>query len=119
MTEVTRRSLLAASLGAGAFALGAAALGDPVAAEAAPASASSAPSPAFRGPSPRARYAWSNVQIHGGGFVPGIIYNPTEQGLVYARTDIGGAYRLDRGTGRWISPSTMRSAGPTGTVWGC
>jgi xyloglucan-specific exo-beta-1,4-glucanase len=33
---------------------------------------------------------------------PGISYSATERGLVYARTDIGGAYRLDSTTGRWI-----------------
>ena len=46
-------------------------------------------------------YKWSNVEIVGGGFVPGIIFNKKEAGLVYARTDIGGAYRLDNATGRW------------------
>jgi xyloglucan-specific exo-beta-1,4-glucanase len=49
-----------------------------------------------------ADYAWGNVEIVGGGFVPGIVYNEGEQGLVYARTDIGGAYRLDQATGRWV-----------------
>jgi hypothetical protein len=48
-------------------------------------------------------YTWRNVQIVGGGFVPGIIFNQTEPGLVYARTDIGGAYRQDPVTKRWIS----------------
>ena len=47
-------------------------------------------------------YTWGNVEIVGGGFVPGIIYNQSEKGLVYARTDIGGAYRLDQTTKRWI-----------------
>src|SRR5690606_38694904 len=35
-------------------------------------------------------------------FVPGLIFNQSEAGLVYARTDIGGAYRLDPVTRRWI-----------------
>lgn len=47
-------------------------------------------------------YNWKNVQIVGGGFVPGIVYNESEAGLVYARTDIGGAYRMDPATNRWI-----------------
>jgi xyloglucan-specific exo-beta-1,4-glucanase len=47
-------------------------------------------------------YAWGNVEVVGGGFVPGIVYNQSEKGLVYARTDIGGAYRLDQTTKRWI-----------------
>lgn len=44
---------------------------------------------------------WSNVEIVGGGFVPNVIYNPTEEGLAYARTDIGGAYKLNKETNRW------------------
>jgi hypothetical protein len=47
-------------------------------------------------------YTWKNVQIAGGGFVPSIIFNQTQPNLVYARTDIGGAYRLDSTTGRWV-----------------
>lgn len=47
-------------------------------------------------------YTWQNVEIVGGGFVPGIVFNPSEDGLVYARTDIGGAYRLDVATQRWV-----------------
>ncbi len=46
-------------------------------------------------------WEWGNVEIVGGGFVPDIIYNPTEEGLVYCRTDIGGAYKLNNETNRW------------------
>src|SRR5215475_12889837 len=48
-------------------------------------------------------YTWRNVAIGGGGgFVPGIVFNTTEQNLIYARTDIGGAYRWDQSAGRWV-----------------
>ncbi|MFC1420539.1 cellulose binding domain-containing protein [Streptacidiphilus cavernicola] len=47
-------------------------------------------------------YSWNNVQIGGGGFVPGIIFNQGKSGLVYARTDVGGAYRQDPATKKWI-----------------
>jgi photosystem II stability/assembly factor-like uncharacterized protein len=47
-------------------------------------------------------YTWGNARIDGGGFIPGIVFSRTEPGLVYVRTDIGGAYRLDRATKRWI-----------------
>lgn len=47
-------------------------------------------------------YSWKNAEIGGGGFVTGAIFHPTESGLVYARTDVGGAYRLDAAANRWI-----------------
>lgn len=46
-------------------------------------------------------WTWGNVQIVGGGYIPGIVYNPTEEGVAYVRTDMGGAYRLNADTNRW------------------
>lgn len=53
-------------------------------------------------PHHQSSYSWQNVEIVGGGYVPGIIFNASEPGLVYARTDIGGAYRFDTSDQRWI-----------------
>lgn len=47
-------------------------------------------------------YTWGNVAIGGGGYVTGMEYNPKEEGLVYARTDIGGLYRRQKG-GDWVA----------------
>jgi hypothetical protein len=47
-------------------------------------------------------YTWQNVAMGGGGFVSGIIASRTEQNLIYARTDVGGAYRWDATNSRWI-----------------
>ena len=48
-------------------------------------------------------YRFRNVVIGGGGgFVPGIIFSTREPNLIYARTDIGGAYRWNQEQGRWI-----------------
>jgi len=47
-------------------------------------------------------YKYKNVVMLGGGFVTGIIFSPVANGLVYARTDVGGAYRWNQLTKSWI-----------------
>ncbi|MCX5226382.1 cellulose binding domain-containing protein [Streptomyces sp. NBC_00233] len=72
-------------------------------AEAAPATAAPTPAEPAASSSTAAAssYTWKNVRIDGGGFVPGIVFNRTEKNLVYARTDIGGAYRWNQATTSW------------------
>ncbi|MFJ7074400.1 1,4-beta-glucanase [Streptomyces sp. NPDC098781] len=48
-------------------------------------------------------YRWRNAVIGGTGFVTGVLFHPSVRGLAYARTDIGGAYRWDDRTDRWIA----------------
>ncbi|CCK27712.1 hypothetical protein BN159_3333 [Streptomyces davaonensis JCM 4913] len=47
-------------------------------------------------------YVWKNAQVVGGGYVTGLVFNQKEKGLLYARTDMGGAYRWDTAAEQWI-----------------
>ena len=47
-------------------------------------------------------YVWKNVVIGGGGFVSGLITHPNAPGVVYCRTDIGGAYRWNGADNAWV-----------------
>ncbi|MEV0258095.1 xyloglucanase [Streptomyces sp. NPDC050732] len=69
--------------------------GGPVTSADADASAATAAAPAA------VPYDWKNVRVDGGGFVPGIVFNRSEPGLAYARTDIGGAYRWQESSRSW------------------
>ncbi|KAJ6574830.1 Oligoxyloglucan reducing end-specific cellobiohydrolase [Mycena capillaripes] len=63
-------------------------------------------------------YTWKNVKIGGGGgFVPGIVFNPKEKGVAYARTDIGGAYKLNAATDTW-TPLLDFANDATWNYWG-
>ncbi|MBV8380383.1 MAG: hypothetical protein JO369_06425 [Paucibacter sp.] len=46
-------------------------------------------------------YAWRTMPFGAGGFVDGFVYHPREKGLLYARTDIGGAYRFEPASRSW------------------
>lgn len=50
---------------------------------------------------PASAYNWNNVAMGGGGFVSAVIPTNT-QNVVYARTDVGGAFRWDSANTRWI-----------------
>jgi hypothetical protein len=59
-------------------------------------------------------YTWSNVAIGGGGFVSGIVMSKTEQNVMFARTDVGGAYRWDAPNSKWLPLMDWTSESQTG-----
>lgn len=48
-------------------------------------------------------YVWRPVVMGGGGFVSGIVTSRAQPGLVFARTDVGGAYRWSESTESWVA----------------
>src|SRR5690606_7851651 len=59
-------------------------------------------------------YRWKSMAIGGGGFVSAIIPSTSEPGLMYARTDVGGAYRWNKDTETWIPLNDWVSDDQTG-----
>ncbi|GCE29634.1 hypothetical protein KDA_51180 [Dictyobacter alpinus] len=39
-------------------------------------------------------YTWKQLKVGGGGYITGMALHPTVAGLIYIRTDVGGAYKL-------------------------
>ncbi len=60
-------------------------------------------------------WTYGQVDISGGGFVTGII-STSEEGLFYARTDVGGAYRWDNENKKWICLSYDTSVEDVGLL---
>ncbi|MDO8990993.1 MAG: putative Ig domain-containing protein [Sideroxyarcus sp.] len=50
---------------------------------------------------------WANIKFGGGGYVPGLIFHPTVANVLYARTDVAGAYRWDNANSTWIPITDM------------
>lgn len=48
-------------------------------------------------------FSWGTVTMGGGGFVSAIITSKAEKNLIYARTDVGGAYRWNESGQSWIA----------------
>jgi hypothetical protein len=46
-------------------------------------------------------YEWGDMQIPGGGFVTGLIFHPNVPNILYARTDVSGAWRFNFETLEW------------------
>ncbi|KAK0629028.1 glycoside hydrolase family 74 protein [Bombardia bombarda] len=66
----------------------------------------------------RAAFSWQNVHIGGGGgFVAGIAFHPTAKGVAYARTDIGGLYRLNADDS-WTAVTDSLATNEKWNSWG-
>ncbi|KAI1101768.1 glycoside hydrolase family 74 protein [Jackrogersella minutella] len=66
-----------------------------------------------------AAFTWQNAKIGGGGgFVSGIVFHPTAKGVAYARTDIGGLYRLNPDDDSWTAVTDSITDNDNWHNWG-
>lgn len=93
-SDLTRRQLFR-GLGLTGVAIAVGACGAPRPASL-PATPAPPPAPAF----PERVDGFAPLPVRGGGFVTGIAAH--DNGTLYVRTDVGGAYRRDGGTGTWV-----------------
>jgi hypothetical protein len=61
----------------------------------------------------RAEYEFKQLRMGGGGFVTGLVINPSQPDRIFARTDVGGAYRWDAPTRTWSQMITTQSVRAT------
>jgi len=59
-------------------------------------------------------YTWGTVTMGGGGFVSAIITSKTKKNCIYARTDVGGAYRWNEADKSWIPLNDWLDANSNG-----
>lgn len=59
-------------------------------------------------------YQWKSLKMGGAGFVSGIITSRQQQNLMYARTDVGGAYRWNAADSSWIPLQDWANATQSG-----
>ncbi|MGA2442546.1 MAG: hypothetical protein ABSH08_16455, partial [Tepidisphaeraceae bacterium] len=62
-----------------------------------------------------AAYTWQNINIGAGGFVTGIFYDPHNQNVIYARTDVGGLYKTVNDGTSWTQLLNWEGNGSGGS----